>query len=352
MTLVARAKPPAHHKKRSGSHHRRTKSYHKAYWPYLPIALIVLGGIIFNALVPAHKAVLGYATDMSISSLLSDTNAQRSDNGLPGLGLNSQLDQAAQAKANDMAARDYWSHNTPDGQTPWSFIIAAGYNYQTAGENLAYGFDSASETVTGWMNSPEHRANILNTTYKEVGFGVANSANYQGTGPETIVVAMYAEPVGYVAPAPAPAVAQSTPATRPVPAPTPITSAPASQAAPATQNQPVTGQASNADAGAPVKLPKTPVVTTTPLKPVTETKSQEVSSVALLTAGKAPWSLTLLSVVLAVSFLLFFMRHTLAWHKVLRRGERFVIKHPALDIAFAFIIVAGLLLSRTVGSIR
>jgi hypothetical protein len=74
-----------------------------------------------------------------------------------------------------MAARDYWSHNTPDGQTPWSFITAAGYNYQTAGENLAYGFSTASDTVTGWMNSTEHRANILNGKFKELGVGVEPS---------------------------------------------------------------------------------------------------------------------------------------------------------------------------------
>src|SRR5690606_34410957 len=119
------------------------------------------------------------------------TNTQRTANGLTGLTLNGQLNAAAQAKADDMAARDYWSHNTPEGDAPWVFIVNAGYQYQTAGENLAYGFLNSTATVKGWMDSPGHRANILNGSYKEVGFGIANSANYQGTGPETIVVAMY-----------------------------------------------------------------------------------------------------------------------------------------------------------------
>src|SRR5438067_119983 len=133
MTLVAAKKPPKNHKKTSGRHHRQSKAYHKPYWPYLPLLAVVIAGLILNVVWPARQhAVLGYATDMSVQSLLDDTNSQRGSNGLGNLGLNSQLDQAAQAKANDMVARDYWSHNTPDGQAPWTFIAAAGYNYQTA----------------------------------------------------------------------------------------------------------------------------------------------------------------------------------------------------------------------------
>src|SRR5882757_4641638 len=134
MTLVARSKPPTHHKKVSGKHHRQNKGYHKAYWPYLPLLAIVVAGVLLNSAWPGKHSVLGYATDMSVQSLLDDTNTQRAGNGEGALGLNAQLDQAAQAKANDMATRDYWSHNTPDGQTPWSFITATGYNYAAAGE--------------------------------------------------------------------------------------------------------------------------------------------------------------------------------------------------------------------------
>ncbi len=188
-------RPTTNHRKLTGQHHKQGPHYIKAYWPYLPMIGILLLGILANSwFARVNHSVLGYATDISISSLLSGTNDQRSANGEAGLGLNGQLDQAAQAKANDMAARDYWSHNTPDGQTPWTFITAAGYSYQTAGENLAYGFDTSSATITGWMNSPGHRANILNTSFTEVGFGIVNIPNYQGSGPQTLVVAMYASP--------------------------------------------------------------------------------------------------------------------------------------------------------------
>src|SRR5690349_13631924 len=65
--------------------------------------------------------VLAYATEMSRGNLLSGTNAARSANGLGGLSLNSLLNSSAQAKADDMAAKDYWAHVAPDGTQPWYF---------------------------------------------------------------------------------------------------------------------------------------------------------------------------------------------------------------------------------------
>lgn len=167
-----------------------------------------------------------YATEMSRSGLLSSTNIQRSNNGQSSLTINSKLNQAAQAKANDMVARNYWSHNTPDGKEPWVFFDAQGYIYTKAGENLAYGFDNSSATVIGWMNSPSHKANLLDSTFTEVGFGFANSSDYVTTGEETIVVAMYAgRPLKLLqrlqlcsSTYPAPVVAQATPKTTKTPA--------------------------------------------------------------------------------------------------------------------------------------
>src|SRR5438105_1975635 len=151
MTLTKQKprRPSTTSRKRTGQHHRHSQHYAKAYWPYLPIVAVLALGIALNSwLGHMNHSVLGYATDMSTQSLLDDTNAQRSGNSETTLHLNAQLDQAAQAKANDMSTRDYWSHNTPDGQTPWTFITATGYSYQTAGENLAYGFSTAADTIT------------------------------------------------------------------------------------------------------------------------------------------------------------------------------------------------------------
>lgn len=156
------------------------------------------------ALATPGREVLAYSGGISVDSLLASTNEARGANGVAGLALNARLEDAAQAKANDMVAENYWSHYSPNGSSPWTFIAAAGYQYQAAGENLAYGFDTATNTITAWLNSPEHRANLLNGRYRDVGFGIAASADFVGTGPETIVVAEYGQPVA-AAPPPAPA---------------------------------------------------------------------------------------------------------------------------------------------------
>lgn len=350
MTLTKQKprRPTAHSRKRTGQHHRHSQHYIKAYWPYLPIFAILSLGIVLNSwLGSMHHSVLGYATDMSIQSLFDDTNAQRSANGESALNLNAQLDQAAQAKANDMAARDYWSHNTPDGQTPWSFITAAGYSYQTAGENLAYGFDTAADTLTGWMNSPEHRANILNTSFVDVGFGIVNIPNYQNSGPETLVVAMYASPatpaVAAATPAPSAPVRRST--EQPAAAALAPTNTSTSQDVPATATP-----ATLTETGTKTTPAATPKASPTPSP---EPAPQRLSRIQLVASGPvASWSMFATSLVTVGALFFFLSRHLFAWHKVLIKSERFVLHHPLLDIAAMAIVTIGLILSQTSGLIR
>jgi hypothetical protein len=157
--------------------------------------------------------VLAYASEMSRGGLLSGTNAARSANGFGAFALNSQLNNSAQAKAQDMANKNYWAHVAPDGTQPWYFFDQAGYSYIKAGENLAYGFSTSQAAVDGWMNSPSHRANILGD-YIEVGFGIVNTPNYQSNGEQTIVVAHYGTQQTS-----APTAAPAAPAATPTPAP-------------------------------------------------------------------------------------------------------------------------------------
>jgi hypothetical protein len=103
------------------------------------------------------------------------------------------LNKAAQAKADDMAARGYFSHNGPDGEAPWTWLDTAGYEYVYAGENLAVRFDDSKDVVDAWMASPTHRANITKRQYQEVGVGLAEGT-YKG-GPATFVVQFFAAPV-------------------------------------------------------------------------------------------------------------------------------------------------------------
>ena len=90
-----------------------------------------------------------------------------------------------------------------------------------AGENLAYGFDTSLGVVNGWMASPTHRDNVLLPDYEEVGFGIANGEDYQGTE-NTVVVAMYGDPVVSINPTPAPVT--QTPSTPPAANPEPVNS--------------------------------------------------------------------------------------------------------------------------------
>ncbi|MBX4187062.1 MAG: CAP domain-containing protein [Candidatus Doudnabacteria bacterium] len=106
--------------------------------------------------------------------MLDLVNQDRVSHGLPALNLNSTLNLAALAKAQDMLSHNYFSHVSPSGETPWHWIKTVGYNYAYAGENLAEGYLDADDLEKSWMASPSHRANILSPHYSEVGLAVVN----------------------------------------------------------------------------------------------------------------------------------------------------------------------------------
>lgn len=326
------------------------RAFERVYWPYIPIVIAIslllgLGASSGNLQAyvrhPAGR-VLSYATSMSVGGLLADTNAARVANGVGALTLNSRLDAAAQAKANDMAARNYWSHYTPEGNPPWVFVTAQGYSYQKLGENLAAGFSDEQSTINGWMASPPHRENLLDPDFKDVGFGFANNPNYTsaGGGPMTIVVAFYGEPQVLAAqssspPAPA-APVSSTPAPAPQPAPasTPVQTAPAT---PAQQ---------------PIEQTKRPATSQTPKQNLTpSTKSTRVQ-LALSSSSIAPAAsgVTVFGALLIAGF--WASRHLRAIHKYLRRGERYAIRHPLTDVGLIIIAALLFIFSQTAGLIQ
>jgi hypothetical protein len=202
--MAAKIKSQTHHRHKHKPKGINKHAFEKVYWPYIPflaVALILLITSARSGLASAWfknpKAVLSYATSVNDQDLLSDTNQARQSAGQKTLKLNAELTKAAQAKANDMALRNYWSHNTPAGNPPWTFVTATGYTYQKLGENLAAGFADSQSTIDGWLASPEHKENMLDSGYSEAGFGFANNPNYTSTGnsgPMTIVVAFYGTP--------------------------------------------------------------------------------------------------------------------------------------------------------------
>ncbi|MFJ5136543.1 CAP domain-containing protein [Streptomyces sp. NPDC088707] len=99
-------------------------------------------------------------------------NAERAKAGCGPLSANATLTRAAQGHSDDMAARDFFDHTNPDGAGPGERVTAAGYPWSTYGENIAMGQSSPEQVMESWMNSPGHRANILNCDFKEIGVGI------------------------------------------------------------------------------------------------------------------------------------------------------------------------------------
>lgn len=277
---------------------RRTKRFLKVYAPYIPLLVIVLSGLWLSAhqeLRDIRGSVASYATDMSDSGLLEATNSRRSAEGLAPLKFNNQLDTAAQSKAKDMAQKNYWSHNTPDGREPWVFIEGVQYKYRKAAENLAYGFTTSPATVNGWMNSPGHRANIMDPELREVGFGVIDIPDYQGKGPQTLVVAMYGQP----------AVLDDS-----------------------------------------IQLP-----VKSDASPVAAQKPQKISIIQSLTAGKAPWSTFIIGVVTGGVVMYLTVKHARVLRRSLITSERFVIHHPLFDVTLVALLILAFIAGQNIGNI-
>ena len=115
------------------------------------------------------------------SGIILQTNLQRQEKGnLLALKESAKLAAAASAKVNDMFLNQYFEHNSPAGVDPGQLVLNYGYKYIIAGENLILGnFESEKELVQAWMDSPGHRANILNNRYTEIGVAVVKGT-YKG----------------------------------------------------------------------------------------------------------------------------------------------------------------------------
>lgn len=118
--------------------------------------------------------------DLNENDILVIVNKERQLQSLGPLTYNKKLAAMALTKAKDMIAKQYFAHVAPDGTDVVMLAERNTYDYLNIGENLAMGdFVSSQDVMTGWMNSPGHRANILNKNYTEVGIS-AIEGNYQG----------------------------------------------------------------------------------------------------------------------------------------------------------------------------
>ncbi len=114
------------------------------------------------------------------AGIIDAANRERIARDLPPLQVNTKLTESAMRKTNDMIARQYFEHDSPNGKGVSDLGREVGYDYVVMGENLALGnFATSDDVVKAWMDSPGHRANMLSSNYQEIGVYAAK-ATYQG----------------------------------------------------------------------------------------------------------------------------------------------------------------------------
>lgn len=227
----------------------------------LALVLIVEGAFLSQAVLLGRGT--GFLALVLPNTLVDQTNQTRIASNLPPLTENPLLTAAAQKKANDMAAKGYFAHTSPEGITPWYWFQQAGYKYTYAGENLAVNYSDSNDVTRAWLNSPAHRDNILNSHYTQIGIATAQGT-YQGQS-TVFVVQLFGRP-----PAPAPVVVATAPKPAPVVAPKPVP-VPAPKPAPVVVPKPVAKPA-------PVSEPAAKPIQ---VVPPTQIASNQFNSVAI-----------------------------------------------------------------------
>lgn len=137
---------------------------------------VVTGAIAVGAMVQTVPAL---AADYDVvRGVVGLTNNARARAGCGPVTLSPRLSYAAWQHSRDMAGRDYFSHGSPGGSSPGSRVNSVGYRWSAYGENIAWGQRDARDVMNDWMNSPDHRENILNCRFRNIGVAVA----YNGRG--------------------------------------------------------------------------------------------------------------------------------------------------------------------------
>lgn len=223
----------------------------------LGLLLALLAAALLAGATPAAAAVncspsAGWGTNRPdlASQVVALVNQYRASNGLGALSYSPSLTAASTWKSLHMAGYGYFAHSDPAPPVARDAFQRArdcDYRGSTWGENIAWGYPSPQAVVTGWINSPGHRANILNTSFTTTGVGVAASAS--GT---LLWTQNFGNDAGSPAPAPAPP-ASTPPPPPPAPRPAPVP-APASSAAPSAAPRVPAPPPAPTPAGAPAPL--------------------------------------------------------------------------------------------------
>jgi len=215
----------------------------------LVVVLVAIKFILFSW-VSYYSKTSDFAIVTS-EKLIEMAEQARADNNLSALKVNDKLTQAAYLKAQDMFKNNYFAHTSPAGINPWYWFTKAGYKYLAAGENLARNFTESEYLHNAWMNSPSHRANILNGKYTEIGIAVVEG---EMNGKTTVIaVELFGKPAASAKPAAVPATTTTTTTTN-------TTTKPANVGVAAQEQQPVQTTVAGEETN-----PETPIETEVPL---------------------------------------------------------------------------------------
>lgn len=144
----------------------------KRAWFYGALGVFIKCIVVLAViLLPAEAYVMPDIVAIEELKVVMLTNNLRVNAGIPKLRENAKLSVSAVFKAEDMAEKNYFAHESPDGNRLGFFLAKAGYKYRAAGENLAIGYFDAAEVVSAWKASPTHKANMLDKDFTEIGIG-------------------------------------------------------------------------------------------------------------------------------------------------------------------------------------
>ncbi len=168
--------------------HTKRALFYSAF--FILLKVMVVG---FAVAVPLEAFLAPDVLAEQGKKIIAMTNQLRKEQGLAPVTEVVYLDASAQMRATDMASQQYFSHTSPDGKKLQYFLGQAGYHYSEAGENLAMGFSDAESVMSGWMKSPAHYANLVESVYTDIGVGIAGGI-FNGT-PTVFVAQHFGTPI-------------------------------------------------------------------------------------------------------------------------------------------------------------
>lgn len=126
--------------------------------------------------------------EITPENIVARMNTYRADFGLAPLRLDERVTLAARDRMRDMEDSGYWSHEAPNGMSPFTWLTVRDYSFSAAAENLASGFETAKFLVESWMESHGHRENILSPQFEDCGIAIIDGATTGRATGKSIVV--------------------------------------------------------------------------------------------------------------------------------------------------------------------